>query len=354
MRTDCRRLVLRTFLLAGLVAGCESSVEPTREARIILEQGGGQGANVGSALAVAPVVRVLDAQGAPMPDVRVNFAIASGGGSITGTSVNTDASGRAALGSWTLGSVGENQVTASVSGVLPFVITAVGRCVAGQSIEIDETVAGNLASTDCRFANGEYTDRYTFTTETQRAVRFTQMSASVNSFLELQGPGNVVAFNNDHQDGTDDAGFKVLLAPGTYDLNPSTTGSAEAGAYTVTAAAAPESETGCDIVFAVPGIETVQSLDVNDCLSQGFRYDAIAVYLHAGETYTITMNSPNFDTYLQLLTYSDGALVADNDDVSGANRNAQITYKPTISGFYLIAAQGSTTNELGNYTLIIQ
>ena len=46
--------------------------------------------------------------------------------------------------------------------------------------------------------------------------------------------------------------------------------------------------------------------------------------------------------------------MADNDDVSAANRNAQITYKPTISGFYLIAAQGSTTNELGNYTLIIQ
>src|SRR5687768_17508895 len=142
MRTDSRRLVLRTFLLAGLVAGCESSVEPTREVRIVLDQGGGQGANVGSTLAVAPVVKVLNSQGAPMADVRVNFAIASGGGSITGTSVNTDASGRAALGSWTLGSVGENQVTASVSGALPFVITAVGRCVAGQTIEIDETIAG--------------------------------------------------------------------------------------------------------------------------------------------------------------------------------------------------------------------
>ena len=354
MRTRSRRPIARTLLLAALAAGCESSVEPTREIEIMLVEGGGQGANVGSALAVAPVVRVVDAQGDPMAGVRVNFAITSGGGSITGTSVNTDASGRAALGSWTIGSVGENQVTASVTGVEPFVISAVGRCAVGQTIAIDETVAGNLASTDCRFANGEYTDRFTFTTETQRAVRFSQASSSVNSFLELQGTGNVVAFNNDRQDGTDDAGFKVLLAPGNYDLNPSTTEAGEAGAYTVTAAAAPESEAGCDIVFAVPGIETVQALETTDCVSQGYRYDAIAVYLHAGETYTITMNSPTFDTYLQLLTYENGALVDENDNISGSSTNARMSYKPTTSGFYLIAAQGATTNELGNYTLIIQ
>lgn len=354
MRTRFRNSAIRVLLLAGLAAGCENSVEPTGQIEITLEEGGGQSANVGSVLPVAPVVRVADRNGQPMAGVRVNFAISSGGGSVTGTSVNTDANGLAGLGSWTLGSVGENQLTASVTGVEPFVISAVGRCVAGTTIAIDETAAGNLSSSDCRFANGEYTDRFTFTTAIQRAVRFSQASASVNSFLELQGASNVVAFNNDVQQGTNNAGFKVLLAPGTYDLNPSTVTSAQSGAYTVSAAAAPESETGCEIVFAVPGIETVQTLASTDCVSEGYRYDAVAVYLHAGRTYTITMNSPSFDTYLQLLTYADGTEVKKNDDISPSNTNARIIYEPTVSGFYLIAAQSATTTGLGNYTLIIQ
>ena len=352
MRTPSRSAALRALLLAGLLLGCESSVEPTSGITIFLEEGGEQGANVGSTLAVSPVVRVVDGDGDPMPGVRVNFAIQRGGGSLTGASVNTDASGRATLGSWTLGSVGENQVAATVSGVTPFVITAVGRCAAGTTIGIDETAAGNLSSTDCRFANGEYTDRYTFTTTVQRAVRFAQTSTSVNSFLELQGPGNVVAFNNDTQ-SSQNASFKVLLAPGTYDLNPSSVASGQSGAYTVSAAAAPESESGCEIVFAVPGVETVQTLASTDCISEGYRYDAVAVYLHAGRQYIISMNSPTFDTYLQLLNYANSSIVAENDDVNSSSTNARIGYRPTTSGFYLIAAQSATATGLGNYTLII-
>ena len=340
------------MLLAAFALGCESSVEPTGGIQVSLQQGAEQGANVGSAVAVAPVVKVLNRHGQPMQGVRVNFGILSGGGSVTGSSVNTDANGLATLGSWTLGSVGTNELTASVSGVTPLVITAVGRCVAGTTLGIDESAAGNLSSSDCQFADGAYTDRYTFTTTVQRAVRFSQTSASVNSFLELQGPANVVAFNNDTPSSTNSS-FKALLAPGSYDLNPSSVAAAQSGAYTVSAAAAPESETGCEVVFAVRGVETVQTLASTDCVSDGYRYDAIAVYMHAGRLYTITMNSPTFDTYLQLVDYENSALVDENDDVSTSNTNARISYRPTKSGFYLIAAQGATLTGLGNYTLII-
>ena len=352
MRTASRTPLLRTILLAGLALGCESSVEPTGGIQISLQQGGEQSANVGSAVAVAPTVKVVNRNGQPMQGVRVNFGIRRGGGTLTGSSVTTDANGLATLGSWTLGSVGTNESVASVTGVTPYVITAVGRCLAGATLGIDESAAGNLSSTDCQFADGEYTDRYTFTTTVQRAVRFSQTSATVNSFLELQGPGNVVAFN-DNTPSSNNSTFKVLLTPGSYDLNASTVAPGQSGAYTVSAAAAPESETGCEIVFAVRGIETVQTLASTDCVQEGYRYDAIAVYMHAGRLYTITMSSPTFDTYLQLVDYATSALVEENDDISATNTNARILYRPTTSGFYLIAAQGATTTGLGNYTLII-
>ena len=355
MRTGSRTFASCTLLLAALVAGCDKSTTgPARELAILLDQGGAQGANIGSILPVNPVVRVVDGDGRPVEGVRVDFAVSSGGGSITGATATTDANGRAALGSWTIGSVGENQVTANVSGLDPFVISAVGRCMAGTTIGLDESAAGNLSSTDCRFAGGEYTDRYTFATAIQRAVRFTQTSATVNSFLELQGPGNVVAFNNNTAQGVNNSGFKVLLAPGAYDLNPSTAEAGQPGPYTVATAAAPENESGCEIVFAVPGIETVQTLADTDCSDQGYRYDAIAVYLHTGRTYTISMNSPSFDTYLRLLTYAGGNVVEEHDDISATNTNARITYTPRFSGFYLITAEGATPTALGNYTLIIE
>jgi len=355
MRRNTGSFRLGTFVVVALALGCESSVDPRRGASaIVLERGGAQGANVGSVVPVAPVVKVVDGSGNPMAGVRVNFTIASGGGTITGASVNTDDNGLAGLGSWTIGSVGENQLTASVLGVEPLTISAVGRCIAGGTLAIDATAAGNLSSTDCRFANGEFVDRYSFTTVSQRAVRFSQTSVSVNSFLELQGPANVVAFNDDGSATTDNSAFKVLLTPGTYDVHASSFGAAESGAYTVSATAAPENEAGCEIVFAMPGVETVQTLSTDDCTDAEFRYDGLVVYLHAGRTYTFNMTSVAFDTYLELLIYGTQTRVAANDDISSANRNARITFKPTESGFYLLVASNALVAGRGTYTLTIQ
>ena len=339
---------------ATLALGCQSSIEPrTGAAAIILEEGGEQGANVGTALTVSPVVRVVTSARLPVAGVRVNFTLSSGGGTITGATATTDENGLAALGSWTIGSVGENQLIASAAGVPPLVISAVGRCVAGSSLAVNGLADGDLATGDCRYANGEFTDRYAFTTATQRGVRFTQTSDAVNSFLELQGPGNVIAFNNDITPASAHSGFKVLLAPGAYDVNPSSFSGGELGAYTIEAAAVPENESGCDIVFAVPEITTDQALANDDCASNTFRYDSFALYLHAGRSYTFTMNSLVLDSYLELLDYGTERVVANNDDISQTNLNARITFVPTVSTFYLLIASHAEAGSFGTYTLMI-
>lgn len=355
MRRFARSYTLATLVLATLSLGCESSVGPNdgRAAAILLESGGAQGANVGSTLAVAPVVKVVDRGGDPVEGVTVSFAVGSGGGSITGGTAETDENGLAAIGSWTLGSVGENQLTASVAGLQAITISAVGRCAAGTTIAINTITSGELTSTDCRYAGGELTDRYSITIPAQRAVRFTQTSTAVNSFLELQGPGNVIAFNGTAAT-TDSASFKVLLAPGTFDINPSTYANGQEGGYSISAAAVPENEEGCDIVFAVPGITTDQTLAQSDCQSGSFRYDAIGIYLHTGRTYTFTMTSLAFDAYLELLEYGSERVVAENDNISATNRNARITITPEFSTFYLLAVSHRVATGTGAYTLTIE
>lgn len=77
--------------------------------------GDGATGEVGTRLAVAPEVRVLDEQDRPMAYVPVTFA--AGQGAIGASRVFTDERGRASAGSWTLGTrSGVQQVVAAVAG----------------------------------------------------------------------------------------------------------------------------------------------------------------------------------------------------------------------------------------------
>jgi hypothetical protein len=79
----------------------------------------------GQALSGAITVRVTDAVATPLADVPVTFAVVSGGGTLTGATVTTNAAGNATLGSWILGATpGANAITATVAGLAPLTITA--------------------------------------------------------------------------------------------------------------------------------------------------------------------------------------------------------------------------------------
>jgi hypothetical protein len=83
-----------------------------------LIEGDGQTAKLGTSVATPPSVKVTCTCGYPVPGVNVTFAVASGGGSVTGGSTFTDASGIATVGSWILGSSeGTNTLIATSAGL---------------------------------------------------------------------------------------------------------------------------------------------------------------------------------------------------------------------------------------------
>ena len=91
---------------------------PGSPASLLIVSNANQVGTVGTAAPSAPAVKVLDAFANGVPGVTVTFAIASGGGSLTGNPVVTNASGVAQLVAWNLGSVaGLNTATASAPGV---------------------------------------------------------------------------------------------------------------------------------------------------------------------------------------------------------------------------------------------
>jgi hypothetical protein len=111
--------------------------------QMAINAGNNQLSTVATAVATAPSVVVRDVNNAPVAGVNVIFAVASGGGSVTGAMAATNASGIATVGSWTLGATpGANTLTATVVGLTgsPLTFTVTGTVGAATQITIN---AGN-------------------------------------------------------------------------------------------------------------------------------------------------------------------------------------------------------------------
>lgn len=118
-----------TATSSGLTGATSSAFNVTQVAATLsLISGGSQAAVIRSTL--SPIaVKVADANGVGVPNVTVNFAVATGGGSIVVTNGVTDAAGFARV-TWTLGNtVGSQSITASVTGLAgsPLTVGAEGQ-----------------------------------------------------------------------------------------------------------------------------------------------------------------------------------------------------------------------------------
>ena len=116
--------------------------------QIGVNAGNNQSATVGTAVATPPSVIVRDANNNPVSGVNVTFAVASGGGTVVPTTaIATNASGIAAVTSWTLGTTaGSNTLTATSAGLTgsPVTFTATGTAGAATQIAVN---AGNNQTT---------------------------------------------------------------------------------------------------------------------------------------------------------------------------------------------------------------
>ncbi len=119
---------------------------PGPATKLVISLGDNQSAVAGSAVTVSPAVKVSDDYDNGISGVAVTFGVVSGGGSVTGASQTTDASGVATVGSWTLGTVaGPNQLGATATGFAsPLTFNATGLSGAATGIQY---VAGD-AQTD--------------------------------------------------------------------------------------------------------------------------------------------------------------------------------------------------------------
>ena len=179
--------------------------------------GDNQTAQVGTPLAIAPSVTVKDSVGNALSGVPVNFAVASGGGTIAGGAATTNASGVAISGMWTLGTTGTNTLAAAVNGLPAVIFTATATPVPLGALTIS---AGNNQTATVGSA-----------VSTAPAVRVTntagQPVAGVSvTFAVLSGGGSITgSAATTNSAGIAAAGsFTLGASPGTNTLSASVAG----------------------------------------------------------------------------------------------------------------------------------
>ena len=115
---------------------------------VVLDNGNGQTGAIGAALATYLRVLVVDQAGTPVIGGRVNWSVATGGGTLSKSSGLTDAAGNDNV-AWTLGTTaGAQTVTATVTGVgaVTFAATAAGSITVNAGNGQSGTVSTQLAS----------------------------------------------------------------------------------------------------------------------------------------------------------------------------------------------------------------
>jgi hypothetical protein len=113
-------------------------------AAISKQAGDGQTVAVNTAVAPQPQVKVTDSFGNAKSGVGVTFAVASGGGGVTGATQTTDANGLATVGSWTVGgSAGANTLTATVNGTAISTTFSATAAIAGSPANVAAFVGDN-------------------------------------------------------------------------------------------------------------------------------------------------------------------------------------------------------------------
>lgn len=304
-------------------------------------------APAGTAVTPLPSVIVKNARGEVLAGVPVTFAVAAGGGTITGGSQTTDASGIATIGSWTLGNTaGENRVTATV-GSLPavtFTVTGINTA-ATQVTKVNDNQSGTTGQAlgqqigvivKDQFGNPVSGVQVTFAAQNGTSVAPTTVTTNASG-----------AANTTWTLGTTTGIVHATATAGTL------------GPVTFTATAANASVT-CAAVGAltIGGAAVTGALRSTDCkfTPDNSPIDPYTLQVGTAPAVAVRLQSDSVDSYLLLYrgTYTDTVnILAENGDSSATTKTAYLRML-LGTGSYVVAANSFGAPSYGPYSISAQ
>lgn len=250
-----------------------------------------------------------------------------------------------------------------------------------QPITLNSSVQGKLdRSSSTLPSDNSYFNAYTFEGRAGQRVVIEMNSSEIDPYLILlASDGQDIAQDDDGGGGSSSRVEVALPEDGTYTILANSSGSGETGSYNLRVAAA--SPTAQQTPQQRPPQQTAPQTAPQQRLPQqqtprrggrvllqeqgnlgpgspvlqsdGSLYREYTFQGNAGQTVTISLESPDFDTYLIVLDANE-QVIGENDDVSPSSTNSGLTVTLPDNGTYRVIANAYDRSGQGNYTLVIR
>jgi hypothetical protein len=216
---------------------------------------------------------------------------------------------------------------------------------------------GTLKRGDETLSTGEYYDTYDFTGSPGQRLHIELVSSDFDTYVILVPP-NGDQQENDDDDSTSRSVIDAQLdSYGSYRVIVTSYEVGETGDYVLTieprTASAPARSAGAVIAAEIAiGAKVDGELGAGDeVLGEGEYSDAFEFVGDAGTAVRVRLESQDFDTYVALLTPTDG--VIQNDDFDGRTDTSVVGLVLPESGTYRIVVTSYDPGESGRYTLAL-
>jgi hypothetical protein len=218
-----------------------------------------------------------------------------------------------------------------------------------------DVVQGTLSGTDPAFGQMGPFRVYEFEARAGQRYRIAMRSSEFDAFLSVavrSGPLTDILSRDDDSGGGTDALLRFRApADGRYLIIAQSLTEREVGTYHISLDHIPEPPPARAIPIPVGSAATGTLGETSPILEDDSRYDLYSFAGTRGQRLTITMRSPDFDSYLQVLAAAAPATMLASDDDGAGNLDARVRITLPADGEYLIRANSLGPSATGAYTL---
>ncbi len=203
--------------------------------------------------------------------------------------------------------------------------------------------------------DNSFFDLYAFEGRAGQQVQIEMRSQQIDSFLILiDHNGNEVAQDDDSGGGSNAKIAATLPADGTYLLMANSYQAGQAGSYSLKAEAssanAGNSANWGRFILRQAGIlgPGASVLPTDGSLYRDYTFEG-----RVGQSVTINLASPDFDTYLALLD-PNAEVIAETDDAKHGDRSSTLTVTLPRTGVYRVIVNARDRRGRGRYILTVR
>ena len=237
--------------------------------------------------------------------------------------------------------------------------------IAQQRLQPGATVQGDLSRGDDQLDSGEFLDVYEIQGRAGQSLSVAMRSGDFDTYLMLRGPGDFQRDNDDAGDDGTNAALDVRLpVDGIYYVTATSYEAGETGRYSLSmnggGGATARPVAGRSVQNAgggrlQAGRAAAGTLAQGDrVLESGEFSDDWELQVRRGQTYTVSLEAGDFDSYL--MVRGPGGLSEDNDDdpAQRGGRNSRVTFTAAADGMVNVSATSFSSGETGRYQLLAQ